>query len=116
MNAIHHPTKHAGIFTETRPDELPLFIFKKPVDAEDNGKLANLASHIDPVLPVVGHVVTSKREHSEGVVAQLANGTLSSSGLLGYHRGAEENPVLPVFRFDNQGRTGRTAATENNRV
>src|ERR1051325_3982239 len=35
LAALDHPAQHTEVFSESRPDKLPLLVALKPVDAED---------------------------------------------------------------------------------
>ena len=78
--------------------------------------VAEDAAHLDPVAPVVGHVVAAEREHREGVAAKLADGALGRRGLLRRDRRAHEDAVLPAARLGDERHVRGTPAAEEDRV
>src|SRR5262249_17817731 len=88
--------------------------FAEPVDVVDAGQLGGVGGFADrqPVGEVVAHVVAAERQHRERVVAQLADLAFGGGGLLRGDAGAEEDAVLPVEGFGDQGDVGGAPAAE----
>ena len=107
------PEQNAHIVAEAGPDEVTFVIDAEPVDVEDHGRIGDLLAHVEPMLPVVTHVVTNEGTHSHGVATNDADGTGSGcSGLRG-HDGAYKCTVLPVEGLVNQGSGLSATATED---
>src|SRR5215210_3851526 len=116
--AAEDPGEHAAVLAEARPDELVVRILAEPVDAEDARQaLPPVAlAEREPVAEVVAHVVAAERQHRHRVEAQLAHGPGGRGGLLGGHRGAQEDAVLPVERLGHEGDAGGAAPAEQESV
>src|SRR5689334_23462616 len=46
LNALDDPLQHPHVLAKSRPDELALCVAAEPVDAEDPGRLADRAAHL----------------------------------------------------------------------
>src|SRR2546426_12651619 len=63
LTALHNPLEHSHVLAVPRPDEFPIGIGTKPIDAEDARALRHRAPQLEPMVEVVTHVVTDKRDH-----------------------------------------------------
>ena len=52
-----------------------------PVHVADDRRIGDLLLHVQPVLPVVRHVVAAEGQHGHGIPAGLAHRSLGGSGL-----------------------------------
>ena len=104
------PVKNAEVVAEAGPDEVTFVIGTEPVNVEDLGSVGDNLAHLDPVLPVVAHVVANEGTHSHGVATNYADCTCSCSSGLGSHDGTNEGTVLPIEGLVNQG-SGLCAAS-----
>ena len=86
----------------------------EPVDVEDfRGIVAELLAHVQPMLPVVAHVVAAEGPHGHGVTADHTHCAGGGCGGLGGHDGAYEYAVLPVTGLVDQRRSLGPAAAED---
>src|ERR1041385_379086 len=53
VNAINYPFQYANIFTKSRPGELALFIFSKPINSKYSWCVGKIASILDPMIDVI---------------------------------------------------------------
>src|SRR3954447_8981103 len=59
--AIDHPLQHAHVFSVTRPKKLAVAVAPEPVHREDAWWVRDAATHLQPVIEVVAHVIAAKR-------------------------------------------------------
>ena len=118
FDTAHDPLEDARVVPEAGPDVVAVLVLAEPVDLVDlrqflrRGELTDL----EPVRPVVRHVVTAERQHGEGVAAQGADTSLGGSGLLRGHRRAHEDAVLPIEGLRDERHVGGAATAEEDRI
>ena len=84
---------------------------------ENLGRLvAELFAHVNPVLPVIRHVVAAEGNHRHRVAADNTHSAGRGSGGFGSHRGAYKHAVVPVAGLIHQRSGLGTAAAEDNRA
>src|SRR5437763_524604 len=64
---------------------------------------------------IIGHVITTKREHREGIATQYAGLASGCRGCLGATGGSQEYSVLPIESFIDQRYCAGPPAPKNNR-
>ena len=112
--ALQDPLQHPQVVAEAGPDEVPLVVGAEPVDVEDPGGLVpQLLTHVQPVLPVVGHVIAAEGEHGHGIPAHHAHRAGGGGGGLRCHDGAHKHAVGPVPGLVDQGGGLGPAAAEH---
>ena len=114
--ALEDPLEHAQVVAEARPQEAAVVIRAEPVDVEDLRCVRQLLAHVEPVLPVVGHVVAAERAHGHRVAAHNAHGAGRGGRRLGRHRRADEHTVRPVAGLVDQRGGLCAAAAEDDRA
>jgi hypothetical protein len=115
--APEDPLDDPAVVAEAGPHELAVGVLAEPVDQVDARQLGpGLLADLEPVGPVVGHVVAAERQHRERVEAQLADRAEGGGRHLRAHDRAEEDAVLPVEALANQRHDGGPAAAEHDRV
>ena len=64
----HDPVDHPWVIAETGPDECPVGVATEPVHRVNARKVGRLRkrAHLEPVAPMVRHVVAAERRHGEG--------------------------------------------------
>src|SRR6266516_4071027 len=114
---FHDPLQDPDVLAVARPQELAVLILSEPVDVEDARQLAGArgAADLQPVSEVVAHVVTTERQHREGIMTQLTDLALGGRGLLRGNVRAEEDSMSPVEGFGDERHGGRAPAAEQNR-
>ena len=75
---------------------LPSSVGSEPVHAEDPRRTRQRAADVEPVLPVVAHVVAAEGQHRHRVAPQHADLARRRGGRLRRQRGAEKRAVLPA--------------------
>ena len=85
VDAAVHPLQHAHVLAEAGPEEAAVVVFAEPVDVEDRRWIGKLLAHVEPVLPVVAHVIAAERQHRHRVAARHADGAGGGGGRLGAH-------------------------------
>ena len=97
-HSLKDPLEDSGILAVTGPEPLAVCVFAEPVDVENLWELRRVSarSNVQPVTEIVRHVVAAEGQHGEGVAAQVAHRTGSSSGGLRGHDRTEEHAVIPV--------------------
>ena len=113
--AAQHPLDHAQVVAEARPEETALVVRAEPVDVGDDRRVCDELFHVQPVLPVVAHVIAAEGEHRHRVAAGLADLALGRGGLFGSHDAADKYAVGPVPALVNERRGLGTAAAEHDR-
>src|SRR5687767_3633442 len=73
VHAVHDPVQHAHVLAVARPDELAVLIFAKPVDPENARRVVQLATDLEPMSEILGHVIASERQHGKWIAAHLAD-------------------------------------------
>ena len=94
---------------------MSLVVGAEPVDVCDDRRLGDELFHVQPVLPVVAHVVAAEGEHRHRVAAGLADLALGRGGLFGGHDAADEYAVTPVAALVDERRGLGAAAAEHDR-
>src|SRR3712207_7524391 len=59
---LFRSAQHAHVLAKARPDELAVLVASEPVHLEDRRRIRGAAADLQPVAPVVGHVVAKERE------------------------------------------------------
>ena len=113
--ASKDPHKNTHIVAEAGPDEVTLVIGSEPVNVEDLRSVGKNLTHIEPVLPVVTHIVAYEGTHSHRIATNYADCTCSCCGSLGSHDGTNEGTVLPACRLIYEGSGLCTTAAEYDR-
>ena len=61
-------------------------------------------SHIQPVLPVISHVIATKREHGHWIVTQHADFSCGGRRFFAAQRGSQESTMSPIERLIDKRR------------
>src|SRR5206468_10053537 len=75
LDSTDHPFDDPAVLAETGPEEAPRRVLAEPVDLEDTRQLfrRRRLTDLQPVGPVVRHVVATERQHGEWVTTQRPN-------------------------------------------
>ncbi len=115
-DSLEDPLQDAQVVAEARPEELAVFGGAEPVHAEDPRRTRQRAADVEPVLPVVAHVVAAEGQHRHRVAPEHADLARRGGGRLGRQRGAEKRAVLPRERLVDERHTPLTPRAKQDRV
>lgn len=117
LDAANDPLEYAGVLCEPGPEETAAGVLPELVDLEHAwGTVGEHLAHVQPMRPLVSHVVAREGQHRERVLAQFSDGALHGCGLLGGDRRSDIAAVVPVARLENQQNVAPAATTEQDRV
>ena len=117
LAAVDDPLQDTEVVAKARPQELAVVTLAEPVDIEDLGSFLRIEAlaDINPVLPVIPHVITTEREHRHRVTADNADCASGGGGSLRSHDRAYKYAVVPITGLIDQRSELRTAASEYKR-
>ena len=113
FDAFEDPLEDADIVPITGPEEFAVGTLAEPVDVENLGRVRYAVAHVQPVLEIIGHVVTTEGKHSHGIAAGDADFAGDGRGSFGSHGGADIDAVLPVEGFVDERSEASAASTKN---
>src|SRR5882724_9896373 len=102
VNALDDPLEDAHVLPVSGPEEEALRIAPEPVHPEDLRRILQAGPDRQPMGEVVGHVVTAERDHRHRVAPHDAHLPGDRGGRLGSHGRAQEDPVIPVERLEDE--------------
>src|SRR5262249_53540895 len=111
--AIDDPLEHAHVLSEAWPKEFSVRAFAKPVHVEDERRIAETFSDVDPMPEIIANVVPAERQHRHRIATHLTDSARCGCSCLGSHGGAEINAVDPIEGLVNQWHS-ITATTAKN--
>ncbi len=111
--AIDDPLEHAHVLAISRPRELAVLVLAEPVYVENFRQVLDFLAHSHPVIEVLPHIVSGKRQHGHGIASNLTHTAGRSGRHLGTHGGSNKDPVSPIERLKHQWHGAGSATTEN---
>ena len=120
IDTVADPLEHTAVVAETRPHETTIIALAEPVDEVDLGKLRRIgrsALHFEPVLEVVGNIVTEERKHRHRIATDLAD-LIGNDGCCDFGTGgaAHKHAMRPALGLVHQRNRRRTTAAEEDRI
>src|SRR5260370_22440409 len=112
LATLEHPLQHAHVLAEARPDELALSVATEPVHAENARRMLDRASHLQPMIEIVAHVVATEGEHRQLVAPHYAHLAGDRSGGFRTERGRHVDAFFPARRFDDERHRRGAASAE----
>src|SRR5678816_887434 len=111
--AIDDPFQHPHVFTEAWPKKSSVRSFAKPIHVENEGWFWQPAANFKPVLKVITHAVSTKRQHRHRITSYLAHRAGRGRSRLGRHGCANVNTVSPIEGAEHQRHRVATTSSEN---
>ncbi len=119
IGTLKDPLEDTCVFTKTGPHVATVLVLAEPVDLEDTREIVDIfdaVADVEPVLKVLAHVVAAEGEHRKGIMTELSDLSLGSSGGLRGDAGAKEGALSPVEGLDDKrDGAGTTTSKEDGR-
>lgn len=77
---------------------MTFIILAEPVNIKDLGRLIGIKcfTDLDPVFPVIAHIIAAERKHSHGIAANNAYCAGCGGSCFRAHDGTDEHTVIPA--------------------
>ncbi len=116
FTAIDDPFQHSHIVAEAGPQEFSILAFAEPIYIENERRIGQPFSGLDPVAKIIADVVTAERQHCHRIAPHLPNGASRRCGCFRRHGCAQINAVVPIERLEHEWHSVAAAPAKNDRA